>query len=266
MSVGLRHNFRLFFIGGMIAYRALFNWLHPAVYIPTMLIGPLFQILLFTYLGRYSSLENDDFFVIGNAIQASGMSAVFAGTMAIANERQFQTLQPLLATPANRFSLFMGRSLPVLLNGLVVTAFGFWASTILLGFSLDGASVPAFCLIVVVCVTSCTAFGLTVGSLGMRARDVFLFANVAYYLMWLLCGVNVPLAELPGWLQQIGRLMPMTHGIAAARAVAAGASLGEVSGLVWTEVGVGAAYAALGFGLFRLFELEGRRRASLETY
>ena len=80
-------------------------------------------------------------------------------------------------------------------------------------------------------------------SIGKRARDV-LSANIAYYLMWLLCGVNIPLDALPGWLAQIGRLMPLTHGIAAGRQVASGASLGSVSGLVWTELAVGAAYAA----------------------
>src|SRR5712691_588080 len=94
---------RIFFVGGVIAYRGLFNWIRPSMYIPTMLIGPVFQILFFAYLGRYSGLKNDAFFVVGNAIQASAMSAVFAGTMTIANERNYQTLSPLLATPANRF-------------------------------------------------------------------------------------------------------------------------------------------------------------------
>jgi ABC-2 type transport system permease protein len=91
-------------------------------------------------------------------------------------------------------------------------------------------------------------------------------ANVCYYLMWLLCGVNIPLHELPGWMQHIGRLLPLTHGIAAAREVAAGASLGSVGGLVLTEAGVGLAWGVLAFTLVRWFEYEGRRRASLETF
>lgn len=255
---------RVFFIGGLISYRA--TWIRPAVYIPTMLIGPLFQILFFAYLGRYSRLQDDAFFVVGNAVQASAMSGVFAATMAIANERQYQTLSPLLATPANRFAIFMGRSLPVVASGLVVSAFGFLMGRLLLDFHPPLSSLPALALVVVVSVASGTAFGLTIGSVGMRARDVFLSANLAYYLMWLLCGVNIPLDDLPGWLSQIGRLMPLTHGIAAARELAAGARLGDVSGLVWTELGIGAAYAAAAFTLVRLFELEGRRRASLETY
>jgi ABC-2 type transport system permease protein len=137
---------------------------------------------------------------------------------------------------------------------------------LLLDFDPPASSIPALLLVTLVSVVSCTAFGLTLGSIGMRARDVFMIANVAYYLMWLLCGVNIPLDALPGWLAQIGRLMPLTHGIAAAREIAAGSSLSSVSGLVWTEVGVGLAWGTLAFVLVRWFEHEGRRRASLETY
>jgi ABC-2 type transport system permease protein len=262
----MTHFLRVFFVGGVIAYRALFQWIRPSIYIPTLLIGPVFQILFFAYLGRYSRLENDAFFVVGNAVQASAMAGVFGATMAIANERQFQTLSSLLATPANRFAVFMGRSLPVLANGLLVSAWGFLMGWLLLEFDPALASLPALAFVVVVSVASGTAFGLAIGSLGMRARDVWLSANLAYYLMWLLCGVNIPLDDLPGWLAQIGRLMPLTHGIAAAREVAAGTGLGDVAGLVLTEVAVGAAYGAAAYALIRLFELEGRRRASLETY
>src|SRR5207244_11031129 len=123
-------------------------------------------------------------------------------------------------------------------SGLVGSAWGFLMGRLLLRFHPALASVPAIAVVVVVSVASCTAFGLTIGSLGMRARDVFMFANVAYYLMWLLCGVNIPLGDLPGWLAQIGRLMPLTHGIAAARTIAAGAPIGHVSGLLWTETAV----------------------------
>jgi ABC-2 type transport system permease protein len=253
---------RLFFVGGLIAYRALFNWIRPSMYIPTMLLGPIFQILLFAYMGRYSRLEDDTFFVVGNAIQISCMSAIYAGTMAIANERTYQTLAPLLASPANRAALFLGRSLPVLANGLVVSAWGFGVGWALLDFDPSPASLPSLAAVVAVSVSAATAFGLTLGSIGMRARDVFLISNLAYYLFWVFCGVNVPLDELPGWAERIGRMLPLTHGIAAGREVVSGATLADVAGLVWTEALVGACYAALAFGLFRFFEYQGRRSAA----
>ena len=49
---------RVFFVGGAISYRALFNWIQPGMYVATMLGAPLFQILFFTYLGRYDIADS----------------------------------------------------------------------------------------------------------------------------------------------------------------------------------------------------------------
>jgi len=119
---------------------------------------------------------------------------------------------------------------------------------------------------VLVTTCSCTAFGLLIGSIGLRARDVFFGANLVYFLMLLVCGVNVANGDLPGWLAAIGRCLPLTHGIEAARRIAGGAALGDVTRQVVVEALIGLAYGVLAYGLFRLFEAEGRRRASLETF
>jgi ABC-2 type transport system permease protein len=257
---------RVFFVGGTISYRALFNWIRPGMYVTTMLGSPLFQILFFTYLGRYTRNENDAFFIVGNAVQVAAMSSIYGMVMGIANERQFGTLSPLLATPASRLALFLGRALPFIANALVVSAFGFGVAVVLLVFSLASSDVPALALIVLVTTVSCTALGMLIGSIGLRARDVFFAANLVYFLMLLFCGVNVAVDDLPGWMEAVGRALPLTHGIEAARAVAGGTPLGDVGGLVATEALIGLVYAAAGYVLFRLFELEGRRRASLETF
>jgi ABC-2 type transport system permease protein len=64
----------------------------------------------------------------------------------------------------------------------------------------------------------------------------------------------------------IGRCLPLTHGVAAARAIVRGASVESVGRVLLVEVVVGLAWGAAAFTLFRVFELEGRRRASLETF
>ena len=253
-------------MGGVLSYRALFNWIHPLIYVTTMLGSPLFQVLFFAYLGRFTGLRDDTYFVVGNAVQVSAMSGIYAMTMTIANERQFGTLSPLLATPANRPALFLGRALPVIVNGLVVSAFGFAVGLAFLDFDVAAEDAGALVVVVVITVASCTALGMLLGSVGLRARDVFFLSNLVYFLMLLVCGVNIPVDELPGWLEAISRAIPLTHGIEAAREVAAGASLSDVSDLVVTELAIGALYTAAAFALFRLFEFEGRRRASLETF
>jgi ABC-2 type transport system permease protein len=256
---------RVFFQGGLFSYRALFNWIRPITYLTTMLGSPLFQILFFAYLGRFNGLEDDTYFVVGNAVQVSAMSGIYAMTLTIANERNFGTLSPLLATPANRPALFLGRALPVIANGLIVSAFGFAVGLVFLDFTLSWSQVPPLLVVLVVTVSSCTGLGMLLGSIGLRARDVFFASNLVYFLMLLVCGVNIPPDELPQWMQAVGDVVPLTHGIEAAREVVAGASLGEVSGLVWTELGIGAAYTAAAFLLFRVFESQSRRNAALDT-
>jgi len=256
--------FRVFTIGGLMSYRALFNWQSPTYYIPTMLAHPLFQILFFAYLGRFSGVRDDTFFVVGNAVQVCAMAAVYGVAMTIGGERWTQTLAPLLATPASRLALFLGRAVPHIVGGFVVSAFGFTMGRLLLDFHPPASSILPLALVVLVSTASCTGFGLVIGAIGLRLRDVFTFSNPAYFLMLLLCGVNVPLSALPDWLAAIGRCLPLTHGIAAARAVARGVPLADVAGLLWTEAGIGACYFASAYVLLRVFEAEGRRRASLE--
>ena len=257
---------RVFFVGGVIAYRGLFNWIRPAMYIPTMLGSPLFQLIFFTKLGQYAHAQSRDFYVLGTSVHVCAMSSLYGMTMSVANERWFGTLGPLLASPANRAAVFLGRGLPVLANRLLVSAFTFGAGVLLLGFRPGLGALPALALILVITVASCTGLGMLLGSIGLRAKDVFFASNLAYFLMLLFCGVNIPLDVLPSWMSLVGRCLPLTHGIAAARDVAAGAPLSQVAGLVWTEAGVAAAYALAGFVSFRWLEHASRRSAVLDTY
>ncbi|HEY3051733.1 MAG TPA: ABC transporter permease [Gaiellaceae bacterium] len=259
------NSIRIFFVGGYLAYRALFNWIHWTMYVPTMLGGPIFQILFFAYIGRYAGSQSDKFFLVGNAVAICALGGIFGMAMTIGGERWTQTLSSILVTPANRLALFLGRALPNIANGVIVSTVGFVVGSLLLGVSFPAGSIPVIALIVVVSSFSCTAFGTLIGAFGLRGRDIFFFANLMIFVFLLFCGVNVPLDALPGWMQEVAKILPLTHGIEAARRVAAGSSLGEVSGLVWTEAGIGFVYATLAYALLRVFEYDGRRRATLET-
>jgi len=259
------NSIRIFFVGGYLAYRALFNWIHWTMYVPTMLGGPIFQILFFAYIGRYAGSQSDKFFLVGNAVAICALGGIFGMAMTIGGERWTQTLSSILVTPANRLALFLGRALPNIANGVIVSTVGFVVGSLLLGVSFPAGSIPVIALIVVVSSFSCTAFGTLIGAFGLRGRDIFFFANLMIFVFLLFCGVNVPLDALPTWMQQVASVLPLTHGIEAARRVADGASLGDVSSLVLTELLIGLCYAAVAYALLRLFEIDGRRRATFET-
>ncbi len=115
---------RLFFAGGLTSYRALFAWISPYVFIPMLVAYPLFQTVFYIYLGRAAGVENDTFFLIGNSFIAAAITGLFGMGQAIAGERRFQTLPVLLASPASRLALFLGRAVPTILNGFLVATLG----------------------------------------------------------------------------------------------------------------------------------------------
>jgi ABC-type multidrug transport system permease subunit len=256
---------RLMGVGGVIAYRALFNWTTPGMFIGTLLIGPLFQLLFFAYLGRQLQVADDRFYIVGNAVLAASLACVFGGTMAVSNERRFGTLGHVLLSPRSRTAVFLGRVLPYAGNGLLIAAFTLTGGALLLGLRIPLTALPGLAVALAIGSLSCGFFGLTLGALGLRFRDVWVVSNVSVALLLLLTGVNVPSDRLPGWMATIGDFLPITHAAGAARLLAAGGGLGAAAPALGLEVAVGAGYAVLAAALLKIFELESRRHASLET-
>jgi ABC-2 type transport system permease protein len=256
---------RVFFIGGLTSYRALFYWLTPWVYVPSLLVAPIFQILLFVYIGRSAGVGSDKFYVIGNALQYAAIPCIFAMGFAISGERFQKTLGYILVSPARRLPLFLGRALPVMLNGAFVAAFSLVVGDLLLGIDLPASALAPLALVVLVCAFSCTGLGLITAALGLRVRETAVLANIIFGLLLIFTGANVPLGELPGWMRAISEVIPLTHGIEAARELADGAALRDVAGLLGTEAFVGLGYGVVGYGLLRFMEWQSRLYATLET-
>jgi ABC-2 type transport system permease protein len=63
----------------------------------------------------------------------------------------------------------------------------------------------------------------------------------------------------------VAQWLPLTHGIAAAREVAAGAGLASVRDDVLAEAALGALYVLVSLVLLAWFERESRRRATLDV-
>ena len=256
---------RIFFIGGLTSYRALFGFMSPWVFIPTLVITPLFQILLFAYIGRAAELESDEFYVIGNALQYASVPCLFAMSFTISGERFQQTLGYVLVTPAGRLPLFLGRSLPVILNGTLVCAFSLAAGGVMLGIDVPASAVAPLGLVILVSCFSCTGLGLVNAGLGLRIREVAVLNNIVFGLLLVFTGANVPLDAVPDWIATLGHCLPLTHGIEAARLLGDGAPLADVEHLLLREAAIGVAYGIAGYLFLRLMERQSRLHASLEV-
>ena len=255
---------RIFFYGGQMTYRALFYWLTPQIYVPSLLVAPIFQILLFAYIGRSAGLESDEFYVVGNAIQYAAIPCLFAMTQMIGGERYQNTLSAILVSPARRIPLFFGRAVPVVLNGAFVSAFSLTAGALILDVDIPASAVPGLAFVIVVAAFSCTGLGLINAALSLRIRENAVLSNVIFGFLLIFTGANVPLDELPSWMSTAAQALPFTHAIEAARDLADGASIVSVADLIGAELVIGLMYAFVGYGLLRFMEVQSRTHATLE--
>jgi ABC-2 type transport system permease protein len=229
-----------------------------------MLVAPLFQILLFAYIGRSAQLQSDEFYLIGNALQYASIPCLFAMAQMIGGERYQNTLSAILVSPAPRIPLFLGRSMPVVVNGAFVSAFALVVGALILGVHLPASSLAPLGLTILIASFSCTGLGMVNAAVSLRIRENAVLNNVIFGFLLIFTGANVPLDELPSWMSTAAQGMPFTHAIEAARKLAAGSSLADVRGLLGAELLVGAVYAVLGYSVLRFFEAQARRHATLE--
>jgi ABC-2 type transport system permease protein len=257
---------RVFVVGGYTSYRALFNWISPWVFVPQMLGYPIFEILFFSYLGRFASTQSDKFFLIGNTFMAIAVTGFFGMGNAIGGEKRSQTLSTLLASPANRIALFLGRAVPSIFTGVVVASTAFAVCSTVLGARFSGHELAGLAAAGLASSFACTAFGMCIGSIGLRTRSVSIFADTIAGLMLFTSGANVPLHRLPGWIQAFSNVVPLTHGIEAGRVLGTGGSFSTAGHLLADEVIVGLVYLVLGLALLRWFEYASRRSAAIEAF
>jgi ABC-2 type transport system permease protein len=250
-----------------LQYVALFQWATVRGYIAYKVLLPVTQILFFVELGVYATgRHNALYFALGNALQLTANAGIFGVIATVANERQYGTLPVLLASPANRLVTFLSRAVVNVIDGIVTVVVGLAVAIALFGLDLQQANLALLGLCVVLISVTTAGLGLMFGSIGLVMRDAIIIANVVYYLMLIVCGINFPVSRLPAAIQLISYSLPLTRGVQAAREAAAGASFDQVARLLGGELLVGVLWALGGYLLFRALEGWARRGGLQEAY
>lgn len=259
-------NLRLFWQGTLLSYAALFAWLEPVTYMASKIVMPLTQMMFFTFLGSFATgRENAHFYVIGNAVQIAAVNGIFGVTMSIGGERWSGTLVYLFGTPANRMMMFFGRAFMHIIDGAIGVVVAFVWGVVLFNLDLSQTNLGALALTIIVTTLSTCGLGLLMGCLSLLTANVMFVNNTVYFLLLIFSGANVDLNTLPGWMQAISSVLPLTRGIASARSLIDGASLQQVLPLLAQELGIGLLYGLVGYFLFQWVEVSAKRRGTLET-
>ncbi len=251
----------------IFSYKALFGWISPKAYITSKIVGPIFQLLFFCLLTRYSyGSENIARWVVGNSLVFCYLNAFFGIGTIMTNERAAGTLKLVVAAPYSKFLTFLGRSLMHVLDGIFNVALSLFTGIILFRIDLSGINMTLFAFNILAAVISASGLGLTIGSLGLVVKDTNLMLNTASTALLALTGANFPIEKLPLLLQKLAYCLPLTRSIQAAGLLLQGANASRALELMLLEIALGTAYTLLGYFLLQLMEGLSRKKAALDLF
>jgi ABC-2 type transport system permease protein len=218
---------RVFWSSAVLAKRALFAWLNPALWIMQLFFMSIFQIAFFVYVVRYvqGSEATITYVAVGNALSSVAYVTVFSVCNITGEEKQQGTLEQVLVTPANRLAMFVGRAMFQVLNGIATVFIALAYTAFIFGVDFSHADLLALTVAITITAFSMVAFGLMLSSVGLYLRTSMIIANIFLFLGLLVSGVNFPVDRLPGWAQPIAYAIPLTYGTDAVRAAVSGSSV-----------------------------------------
>lgn len=257
---------RVFLSSAIFSFRAQFSWLNPPMWLTMKLVLSLSQMAFFVFVGLFISGPSViPFIAIGNALQTVSWNTVFSVINITSHDKWDGTLPLVLATPASRLPLFVGRAMIHVFDGMLSVVISFVFAAFL--FGVDFGKANALALVITVFLTALTmaGFGLLIGGLSFYYREPLIFANIFMFILLIFCGVNFPVQDLPQPVQPVSYAFPLTYGVAAARKAIAGETLFNISTLLGQQLLVGLVSIMLGYFFFRTFENVARKTGKIEA-
>ncbi len=159
-------------------------------------------------------------------------------------ERSSGTLERLLTMPLGKLDFLVGYALAFGLLAAVQSALAVAVSVGLLGLDVQG---PVWLLGVVAVVDAVlgTALGLLVSAFATTEFQAVQFMPAFVLPQILLCGLFVPRASMPGVLEAISNVLPLSYAVDAMQELVGAADTGEV----WRSVVVVLCFALAALGL-----------------
>ena len=255
--------FRFGLMQGREDFRAFFaNW---RIWFLAWGVRSIFAAAMIALLGRMiGSDEQVYYLLIGNAIIVGAHSAAWA-IQASTWDRWDGTYALLVVSPYGLRPSTMGRSAIWVFSGVItsLTTFAALAAMFRLPLPLpDALFVPVF--IAAIC-ASAYAFALAIGAFVIRvprARNIvhsFVMTIIAAFT-----GVNVPISFWPPWVEVLAVGLPVTHGLAALRALLAQGSAATIAQGLALELAVGAVWFAFAWLAMNVMANAGRADGSID--
>lgn len=233
----------------------------PDALIP-LLTAPLFALVFLAIVRQSGRADLEADALLAPVLMTLWWVALQHAGHLITGDRWQALLEPVIATPTSLATILLGRI--AALMGLGLLSFG---EVLIVGKLVFGVGVPfehpvemALTLLATAFATAGTAIAFA--AVFVMTRNAYTFTNSLSFPLYLLGGVFVPVAFLPGWIQPVSSGIFMSWSADLLRATVKRDAVGDF----WARLAMIVALGAASFLLGRLilFHVLARMRAKGE--
>jgi len=198
---------------------------------------------------------------IGTGVMGIWSLTTTAAAAALQQRRRMGILELLVAAPLPFWAVLAPITIAISALGVYSLAASLLYTRLLFGVSVGIEDWVAFVVAVPVSIASIGMLGFMFAAAFIRFRGAWAVGNLFEFPVWTICGLLIPIAVLPAWVEPISWVFAPTWGMNALRDAALGS--GSPWGAIAMCVALSVVYGALGALLLRIFLRSARNRGTL---
>lgn len=206
------------------------------------------------------------FLLIGALIWSYLMMIFDVLSETVSWERWEGTMEYTFMSPASRATHLLGMGIYAIIYGIIRTAIVLGFATLFFELDLSQANYLSALVVLAVCSVSLVGFGVVAAVMPLLSPEKG--QQVTYIVsavLLLVSGVYYDVAVLPGWMQALAQLSPVTYALDGIRAALLdGAPPSELWGEIRPLLLMGVVFVPLGLWVFELGERYAKRTGKLK--
>jgi ABC-2 type transport system permease protein len=179
------------------------------------------------------------------------MSVMTGLPVAISQEKEIGTMDGMMVAPINRLSIILGKTLGQTARGLIQGIIILILAVGLFGVAIQGSILLVFALLLLG-VFSFVGLGIVITSFTKDQETAQMLMMTLMFPMMFLSGVFFPIQQMPWYMQDISKILPLTYASDSLRRVMVlGAGIPQISTDLIVLIVFGAVMIAIAVPVFR---------------
>jgi ABC-2 type transport system permease protein len=192
-----------------------------------------------------------DFIAPGIMAMTVMMSVMTGLPVAISQEKEVGTLDGMMVAPINRLSIILGKTLGQTARGLIQGVIILALAVGLFGVTIHGSILLVFGLLLLG-VFSFVGIGIVITSFAKDQETATMLMMTLMFPMMFLSGVFFPIQQMPWYMQDISKVLPLTYASQALRKVMVlGADIPAISTELTILIVFGVVMTAIALPVFK---------------